>query len=164
MANARHPSSSAIRLISSVETTEEIKRIADELGCLALAINLAGTYVRETPRLQSNVSRYLPEYRQRRKELLQRKPIQQVHQYNESVLTTWETSRCAVQDQYPAAANLLTILAFLSYDDIYLDLFGVEDAAIQKKHEEDTGQHAAAWKTQLFPQEQLSLYMIEECF
>jgi hypothetical protein len=149
----------------SLETEEEVKRIVDKLGCLALAVNLAGTYVRETPRLRSNVSRYLVEYRQRRPELLQRKPTRQGHQYSESVLTTWEASFYAMQEQYPAAANLLTVLAFLSYDDIYLDLFGLDGATTHKEYgDDDIGRHKASWKTWVSSGEQINLYMIEECF
>ena len=48
----------------------EVARIVEELGYLALAITLAGSYVSVTPRLSSDIRRYLPEYQQRRKELL----------------------------------------------------------------------------------------------
>jgi hypothetical protein len=47
-------------------TTEEVKLIVKELGCLALAVALVGTYVAETRRLLSNIKEYLPEYRQLR--------------------------------------------------------------------------------------------------
>jgi tetratricopeptide (TPR) repeat protein len=40
---------------------DEVKRIVKELGYLALAITLAGTYVAQTPRLMSNIRQYLPE-------------------------------------------------------------------------------------------------------
>ena len=42
----------------------EVTRIVKELGCLALAITLAGSYVLVTPRLLSHTCRYLSEYRQ----------------------------------------------------------------------------------------------------
>ncbi len=43
----------------------EVAQIVKELGYLALAITLAGSYVSVTPRLWSDIERYLPEYRQR---------------------------------------------------------------------------------------------------
>ncbi|OAP55685.1 hypothetical protein AYL99_09837 [Fonsecaea erecta] len=141
------------------ETSGKVKEIVEELGCLALAVSLAGTYVRETPRLRSNVGAYLVEYRQRRRELLQRKPTKLVHQYSESVLTTWETSFRAVQEQYSAAAHLLTMLAFLSNDDIYLDLFGLEPH--DPGHQDP---HARIWRNLFFPKMQLDLYVVEESF
>lgn len=99
-------------------------RFIKELGYLALAITLAGSYVSVTPRLSSNIGRYLPEYRQRRKELLQRRPRQHVHRYGASVLSTWESSSEAIATQDPAAARLLCLLAFVNFEDILVDLFG----------------------------------------
>ena len=71
---------------------DEIRTIVKELEYLALAVTLAATYVGRTPRLQSDIAAYLPDYRRRRRELLNRKPESLVHQYSESVLTTRETS------------------------------------------------------------------------
>jgi hypothetical protein len=79
-----------------VTIEDEVLCIVKELGCLALAVTLAATYVGSTPRLQSDIKAYLLKYRQRRRELLRRKPESLVHQYSESVLTTWETSYAAV--------------------------------------------------------------------
>ncbi|KAI9686760.1 MAG: Kinesin light chain 3 [Bathelium mastoideum] len=104
---------------------KEVKSIVKELGYLALAITLAGTYVGTTRHLQSNIKGYLPEYRQRRRELLKRRPETLIHQYSESVLTTWETSYQAIIDSdCPEASVLMTILSFLSSDDIFPQLFG----------------------------------------
>lgn len=108
---------------NGVSTKDKVLCIVKELGCLALAVTLAATYVGRTPRLQSNIKAYLPEYRERRRELLQRKPESLVHQYSESVLTTWETSYAAIAGQCVEASVLMTILSFLSFDDIYLGLF-----------------------------------------
>jgi hypothetical protein len=58
---------------------DEIKAIIKELGYLALAVTLTATYVGRTPRLQSNIKAYLPEYRRRRHELLSRKPESLIH-------------------------------------------------------------------------------------
>ncbi|KAL9090851.1 MAG: hypothetical protein Q9165_005059 [Trypethelium subeluteriae] len=88
------------------ESIEEVKAIVKELGYLALAIILAGTYVATTPRLQTDIKAYLPEYRQRRRKLLDRRPERIMHQYSESVLTTWETSYQAIADSDCPEASL----------------------------------------------------------
>jgi hypothetical protein len=107
----------------SPEVKREAASIVEELGYLALAIALAGAYISATPRLFSNISEYLPEYHCRRKELLGQKPKQLIHQYGESVLTTWETTFSAIARHTPEASRFLTLLAFLHFDDIFLDLF-----------------------------------------
>ena len=97
------------------ETKTEVGLIVRELGYLALAISLAGSYVSMTHRL---ITEYLPEYRSRRAELLRQKPKRLVHYYGESVLTTWETSFNAITQQCPEATNLMGLLAFLNNNDI----------------------------------------------
>lgn len=144
------------------EREEEVELIVEELGHLALAVSLAGTYIRETPRLRSNISGYLVEYRQRRRELLQRKPTWVAHRYSESVLTTWEESFRAVQEQYQPAAHLLTLLAFLSHDDIYLDLIALIDQSSPTGYRGDD--HTTKWRSIFFPEERLDLYVVEKSF
>lgn len=56
------------------EQEMEVASIVHELGYLALAVTLAGSYVTDMPRLRTNIKQYLPEYRRRRKELLEWKP------------------------------------------------------------------------------------------
>ena len=105
------------------EVEEEILLIVKELGYLALAVTLASSYVAATPRLSSDLGQYLPEYRDRRKQLLNRKPQKYIHRYGESVLSTWEASFSAIARHSPMAARMLSLLAFLNFDDIFLDLF-----------------------------------------
>ncbi|KAH0543886.1 hypothetical protein FGG08_001787 [Glutinoglossum americanum] len=115
-------------LVQAEATSEHLKAaesIVKELGCLALAINLAGSYISATPRVSSNLALYLLEYRERRRFLLAQKPNKLVHQYGESVLTTWETSFEAMRCRSSLACNLLALLAFLDPEDIYLDLFNM---------------------------------------
>ncbi|RMZ84471.1 hypothetical protein DV738_g741, partial [Chaetothyriales sp. CBS 135597] len=104
------------------EVEAEVKAIIKELGYLALAVTLAGTYVGRNPWFCKDIKGYLPEYRKRRRELLERRP-QAMHQYGESVLTTWETSYQAIYEQSATAAALLTMLSFFSFDDIFPELF-----------------------------------------
>lgn len=108
---------------------EEVSKIAKELGYLALAIALAGSYVAAAPRLSTDRRQYLPEYHEQRKQLLRVKATKLLHRYEESVLSTWETSFLTVVRQSPVASRLLTLLALLNFDDIFLDLFSVEDAS-----------------------------------
>ncbi|RMZ77267.1 hypothetical protein DV738_g4548, partial [Chaetothyriales sp. CBS 135597] len=157
---------SKLTLPSSETEEEEVKCIVEELGCLALAVSLAGAYVRQTHRPRSNVGGYLVEYQKRRRELLQRKPTEQVDQYGESVITTWETSFRAVQEQKPTAAQLLTMLAFLNNDDIYLALFGLDSEALGTHHRniEHQDPQVKEWRNVFFPERQLDLYVVEESF
>jgi hypothetical protein len=99
-----------------------------ELGCLALAVALAGPYVHETPWLSSDLQLYLGEYRAQRKQALSQKARPHEHRYNNSVLSTWEMSLAAVERLSPVAARLLNLVAFLNYDNIFLDLFATADA------------------------------------
>ncbi|KAL7754809.1 hypothetical protein ACKLNR_015149 [Fusarium oxysporum f. sp. zingiberi] len=101
----------------------ETKLIVHELGYLALAISMAGKYVSQTPRLSSNLSAYLDEFRHRRRDLLSETPDKLVARYHHSVMTVWETSYAAVSEHLPEAGRLLTLLCFIHYDDIFLELF-----------------------------------------
>ena len=135
------------------EQEREVAAIVDELGCLALAVTLAGSYVAATPRLTGDITQYLPEYRRRRKELLNQKPERLVHQYGASVLTTWETSFKAVERQDRRAGHFLSLLGFLHWDDIFMSLFEVEE-------EEDD----VTWTSILFSSGGVSTYEIEGFF
>ena len=46
-----------------------------------------------------------------------------IHRYGESVLSTWEISFAAVERQSAIAARLLSLIAFLNFDDIFPALF-----------------------------------------
>ena len=109
-----------------LNTTQEIIKIVEELGCLALAVTIAGSYIAATPRLASKIELYLPEYHKHRKRLLSRKAVPNIHSYKQSVLSTWEASFEAIKRQSTIAANLLCLLAFLNFDDIFMGLFPLE--------------------------------------
>jgi hypothetical protein len=114
---------------TTTDNGEEVSKIVKELGYLALAITLAGSCVAAAPRLSTDLQQYLPEYRERRKQLLRVKATKLVHRYKKSVLSTWETSFPAVVRRSLVVSRLLTLLAFLDFDDIFLDLFSVEDTS-----------------------------------
>ena len=101
----------------------KVLQIVAELGKLALAITLAGSYVAAIPRLRSDVRLFPPEYRERRKQLLSMKARKLIHQYGESMLSTWEVSFAVVEQQSAIAARLLGLIAFLNFDDIFPALF-----------------------------------------
>ncbi|KAK3176512.1 hypothetical protein OEA41_007835 [Lepraria neglecta] len=149
----------------------EVAQIVKELGYLALAITLAGSYVSVTPRLSSDIRRYLPEYRQRRKELLRQRAKRYIHQYRESVLSTWEVSFEAIKDCNPAAARLLSLLAFINFEDIFLGLFDRDCAGILASAPirvtetlEATISPDETWRTFLFCGQKWTAYDLESAF
>lgn len=134
----------------------ETKLIVHELGYLALAVSMAGRYVLQTPRLSSNLSEYLDEFRNRRRDLLSETPDKLVARYHHSVMTVWETSYDAVSEQLPEAGRLLTLLCFIHFDDIFLDLFGLDT---------DSGSTAVApWMSVLGCQMRTDLHQLEKWF
>jgi tetratricopeptide (TPR) repeat protein len=142
----------------TVEKTEaEVKVIVKELGCLALAITIAGTYVSQTPRLSLNLLAYLEDYRQRRQELLDEQPDELIHEYGHSVMTVWETSYSAVYDQLPEACWVLTLLAFINYKDIFLDLFSLESHS-------STIPIRESWTSIISAQGNVNIHSFEKCF
>lgn len=145
------------------DVTMEVGRIVQELGYLALAITLAGSYVSVTPRLSADIRRYLPEYHQRRTELLRRRPQQQIHRYGESVLSTWEASFDAVATQSPTAARLLGMLASMNFDDIFLRMFDRNADGVSAQSD-IASLPIQTWRSFLFPEIEWSLYQLESAF
>jgi tetratricopeptide (TPR) repeat protein len=148
---------------TTAEIMDEVFKIVKELGYLALAITLAGSYVAATPRLSLDLRQYLPEYGERRKQLLNIKVTKHVHRYGESVLSTWETSFSALARQSPVASRLLTLLAFLNFDDIFLDLFGTGSSS-REATETKTGTGGPQWQMFVSPEASLDRYAVESAF
>ena len=142
----------------------EVELIVKELGYLALAITLAGSYVSMTPRLSSDLKQFLPEYRQRRKALLSQKPKRLIHQYGESVLGTWEISFSAIERQSQEASRLLTLLAFLHFDDILQDLFSRAMGSQERARQKDKAETELVWRSLISSSSQLDIYTIEAAF
>ena len=145
------------------EIRTEMAQIVKELGYLALAINLAGSYISVTHRLSSDIRKYLPEYRQRRKELLRQRPQQHIHRYEESVLSTWEASFDAIAHQHPAASRLLSVLAFMNFDDIFISLFN-RNAIHVIETRETLSLSAQTWWLYIFPGTDGNSYELESAF
>ena len=110
----------------------DIRRLAlpivETLGYLALAVNHAGAFIRETV---CSLEGYLDVYMRHRKKLLSSPPVQARSEYNYTVYTTWEISvesikklAREVNDGTAAKAlELLTFFGFCHFDDITEDIF-----------------------------------------
>jgi tetratricopeptide (TPR) repeat protein len=142
---------------------KEVASIIQELGYLALAITLAGSYVAATPRLRSDIRQYLSDYRTQRKRLLSREPTRYIHQYGESVLGTWETSFDAIVRQSVVASRLLSLLAFLNFDDIWVGLFSGSYVGSGLSSHAETGAEST-WQPLVSPDAPLDLYALESAF
>ena len=140
----------------------KIEMIVQELGCLALAVTLAGTYVLET---HLELDEYLKEYRHRRKELLEEKPENLVHGYSKSVLATWESSFRAITKRSLEASRLLMLLAFIHYDDIMLSFFERAMKSTPKdEYKEDGSANKLLWQSTIFSKEFINMSMITQAF
>lgn len=94
------------------------ERIVREMDGLPLALVQAGAYVEETG---CSLEDYLRLYATHRKELLARHSRLQPD-YPETVATTWSLSFHLIEQESPAAADVLSLCAFLAADAIPEDL------------------------------------------
>jgi tetratricopeptide (TPR) repeat protein len=103
---------------ASEEERHCAEELVTELGYLALAIEQAGAYIAAK---QAGISAYLNSYRNRKLQVLERsKP--KTGDYPESVATTWLINFEEVKRASEAAADVLRFSAFLSPDNIPLEL------------------------------------------
>ena len=98
--------------------------IVDQLGYLALAIDLAGAYISQHDFVQEDLSRYLIFLEQNSVALLGNKALKDAGDYDQTVATVWETSIAAINQSSPASVRLLTFLAYLSTTPVDDRLFG----------------------------------------
>ena len=94
---------------------EAARALAEELGCLPLALEQAGAYI---ARVGLSVPEYLARLREQHQELLDR--AGPPRDYAATVRTTWEVSLQAVEEECAASVDLLSLCAFLAPDDIPL--------------------------------------------
>ena len=99
-------------------------QLAKELGYLPLALEQAGAYIKAK---QSTFVDYLKAYRTRHLNLLDASPPA-IGKYPKSVCTTWSMNFAEVEKTSKASADLLRVSAFLSPDNIPLELI-VEGAS-----------------------------------
>ena len=97
--------------------------IVDELGYLALAIDLAGAYISQHDFVQEDLSRYLDFLHERSVELLGNEALRDEESYHHTIATVWETSFAAINKTSPSSALLLIFLAHLSTTHIEDRLF-----------------------------------------
>ena len=98
----------------SAETRLSAEQLTEELGFLPLALEQAGAYILKR---QTLIPDYLISYRKRRIVLLeQQKPV--IGDNKKSVATTWAINFAQVEEESPAAPDLLRCSAFLSPDNI----------------------------------------------
>jgi transcriptional regulator with XRE-family HTH domain len=104
------------------QTPSENQKLALEVAIaldgLPLALDQAGAYIEET---RCGLAQYLHLYSTSRKELLLRRGRFPLN-HPDSVVTTWSLSFEQVQQENPAAAELLYLLAFLSAEAIPEDI------------------------------------------
>lgn len=103
--------------------------LAQELGCLPLALEQAGAYIVEK---QVRFDDYLASFRRRKIDLLE-KQGPETGGYDKRVATTWSLNFEAVEQESRAAAEVLRVSAFLGPDRIPEELlitseFALEDA------------------------------------
>jgi len=89
------------------------KRLAEALGCLPLALEQAGAYIETSG---CTMAHYLELFEKRPRDMFQRgKPSTD---YPDTIAKTWSMSFQKVEDDNPAAAELLRLCAFFAPDDI----------------------------------------------
>jgi tetratricopeptide (TPR) repeat protein len=86
--------------------------LAKEMGCLPLALEQAGAYIEQTG---ISLSGYLELFRNNRDRLLR---LVNVVGYPHTIATTWEISFQKLVEEYPVSIDLLSLLSFLSPENI----------------------------------------------
>jgi len=87
--------------------------LAEELGCLPLALEHAGAYIETRV---CSINDYLQRFRERGPELLEH--VKPSAEYPLTVVATWKISFEQVRKESPEAADLIKLLAFFAPDDI----------------------------------------------
>lgn len=117
---ANEEACSLILNISGTILTDETRAIALEivtrLGCLALAVAHAGSYIATS----SSIGDYLPLYCKHRSELLREHPLQFTDQYRWSVYTTWEMNYGKLSSP---AKYFVKLCAFFHFANIQWEIF-----------------------------------------
>jgi hypothetical protein len=104
------------------ENQEIVEQLAEELGNLPLAVAQASAYIFKTG---CSIKSYLDLFKKYSKALLS-KPVDH-SAYPHTVATTWQISFQTIESISPLAITLLNMCAFLSPENIPIDLFLVKD-------------------------------------
>ncbi len=102
-------------------------KLAEELGCLPLALEHAGAYIEAS---KCSVADYLDMFRRNHKELLKRATPPQG--YTATIATTWAVSLKRLRKECPSAILLMNILAFFDPDAVPLSLITASKMAARK--------------------------------
>ena len=97
--------------------------IVNELGYLALAIDLAGAYISQHDFVQEDLARYLDFFQENSDTLLGNEALRDEEYYHHTIATVWETSFAAINRISPKSALLLIFMAHLSTTHIEDRLF-----------------------------------------
>lgn len=124
---------------TSTDINDLCDQVANRLGCLALATDLAGAYLTEQLELHHHqtsaierqeavkavLTKYLLDYGQHQDELLQWGPFYQLSSYEKTVWTVWDTSLAAIDKSSPRsnAGRVLTFLAQFGEGYVQEELF-----------------------------------------
>jgi hypothetical protein len=101
--------------VDASKNRKDAESIGKQLGCLPLAIQLAGAYIRRS----QNLKEYLRLFSKQRRELLEWSPVP-MDKNQVTVATIWKMSFEEL-GSYPDSINLIQYLAFLSPDEIPLE-------------------------------------------
>jgi TIR domain/NB-ARC domain len=107
-------------------SVDAARQLAQLMEGLPLALEQAGAYINDT---ESGVKRYLNLYKQYRIDI-QHIHSGTVHDYPEAVASAWRISWTAVQQNNPAAAELLCLCAFLAPEAIPDEVLTVGASAL----------------------------------
>jgi tetratricopeptide (TPR) repeat protein len=113
--------------LSGSQEAAAAEALAEELGCLPLALAQAGHYVRET---HGSLSRYLKEFQANRTKALKRKSS--LDAYEKTIYETFDLSIKAVQQKSKAAAGLMSLCGFFARRDIPLSLLEADPTVLPK--------------------------------
>ena len=109
------------RRTGSERDEQDAKTLVQTLGCLPLAIEQAGSFIRNT---RIPVSEYITLYAMNKSELLKEElPLSHRVYYHETVATTWKVSFTEVDKQDPLASEILRLMTFFDGAKIPKDLF-----------------------------------------
>ena len=110
-------------LIQQESQKHQALLIVNELGYLALAIDLAGAYISQHDFVQENLARYLDFLQENSIVLLGNEALRYEENYHHTIATVWETSFAAINKTSPKSAQLLIFMAHLSTTHIEDRLF-----------------------------------------
>ena len=102
---------------SGAKDTTAAGELADELGCLPLALEQAAAYIEVTG---TSIKDYLTLFREHGTRVFKDAPV--TKDYPQSVATTWEISFQQVEQTSTAARDMLRLFAFLGPENIPRDL------------------------------------------